>query len=250
METGVKISLIVVSAIVLLALIGAFMFNKMLPPGYSGNTIEIQGNSVVKVTPDLVSIYFNVETNGSSAKAAKDANSEISDELITALVKQGFERADIQTQSLIIQEDIRWENNRQKSYGYKASHQIKIEMDTNQADKIGEVIDAGVDAGALLQWINFELSNDKQNEYKAQALKEAGEDAKIKATAIAEGLDKSLGSIVSISTSDWGYRPWNLYTSSLGGMVEDVAMAKEATTNIQPGTQEVTGYITVVYKIR
>jgi uncharacterized protein YggE len=123
-------------------------------------------------------------------------------------------------------------------------------MDSSETSKIGEVVDSGVDAGALLQWINFELSNDKQNEYKAQALKEAGQDAKTKATAIAEGLGKRLGDIVSISTSDWGYSPWNLYTASYGGMREDVAMAKQATTNIQPGTQEVTGYVSVVYKIR
>jgi predicted transposase YbfD/YdcC len=51
--------------------------------------------------------------------------------------------------------------------------------DVNGAVIWQKVIDSGVDAGALLQYINFELSNDKQNEYKAQALREAGEDAKV-----------------------------------------------------------------------
>jgi uncharacterized protein YggE len=250
MESGVKIALIITSAIVILALIGAFMFYQIIPSGLKGNTISVQGNSVIKVTPDIVTIYFNAETNGSTAKEAKDANAEVVDDLITSLVKQGFERADIQTQSFSIYEDIRWENDKQKSYGYKASNQIKIEMSTNRADKIGDVIDAGVDAGAMLQWINFELSNDKQNEYKAEALKEAGEDAKVKAESIADGLDKRLGGLVSVSTSDWGYRPWNLYTASYGGIAEDVSLAKQATTNIQPSTQEVTGYVSVVYKIK
>jgi uncharacterized protein YggE len=250
MESGVKIALIVSATIILVALIGAYAFYQGMPHPYDGNTITVNGNSVIKVTPDLVTVYFNVETNGSTAKEAKDANSLVSDNLITALVKLGFERADIQTQSFNIYEDIRWENNKQKSYGYKASNQIKVELSTNQADKIGDVIDAGVDAGALLQWINFELSSAKQNEYKAQALKEAGQDAKTKATAIAEGLDKKLGNIVSISTSDWGYQPWNVYTASYGGMVEDVIMAKQAITSIQPSTQEISGYVNVVYKLR
>lgn len=250
MESGVKITFIITGTILVLALLGVFMFYQLIPAQYTGQTISVNGNSVIKVTPDLVTVYFNVETNGTTAKEAKDANSLVSDELITALVKQGFERADIQTQSFSIYEDQRWENNKMKSYGYKASNQIKVELSTTWADKIGDVIDAGVDAGALLSYINFELSNDKQNEYKAQALKEAGQDAKIKATAIAEGLDKRLGSLVSISTSDWQYSPWNLYTANAGGMREDAIMAKSATTSIQPGTQEVSGYIGVVYKLR
>jgi uncharacterized protein YggE len=250
METGVKISLVVAGTIVILALLGAFMFYSLIPSGLKGNTITVSGNSNIKVSPDLVSIYFNVETNGSTSKEANDANAKVVDDLLTSLIKLGFERSDLETMSFNIYEDQRWENNKYKSYGYKASHQIRVVMSTSETSKIGDVVDAGVDAGALLQWINFELSNDKQNEYKAQALKEAGQDAKTKATAIAEGLGKKLGDIVSISTSDWGYSPWNLYTSSYGGMREDAVAAKSLTTNIQPGTQEVTGYITVVYKIR
>jgi uncharacterized protein YggE len=250
LENSIKITLIITGAILLLAILGAFMFYQIIPAQYTGKTISVEGNSIVKVTPDLVSVYFNVETNGSTAKIAKDANSLVVDNLITALVKQGFDRADIQTQSLNIYEDIRWENNQQKSYGYKASHQIKVELSTNQADKIGDVIDAGVDAGALLQWINFELSTTEQNKYKAQALKEAGQDARTKAEAIAEGLGNRLGSIVSISTGDFRYSPWNLYTASAPTAMEDVVMAKQATTSIQPGTQEVTGYVSVVYRIK
>jgi len=249
MESGVKIAAIVSVAIIIVALIGAIGFYNLVHPS-TGNTISVSGNSVIKVTPDLVTVYFNVETNGVDAQEAKDANSAIVDNIIFNLIREGFERKDIQTQNFNIYEDLRWENDRQKSYGFKASHQIKVEMSTNSADKIGEVIDAGVDAGALLQYINFELSSDKQNEYKAQALKEAGEDAKLKATSLAEGLDKKLGAIVSISTNDWSYQPWNLYSSNAGGMREDAVMAREATTNIQPGTQEVTGYVSVVYKLR
>jgi len=248
MDKSIQITLIIAATILIIAGGAYLAFSNFIAP-LAGDTISVNGNSQIKVTPDVVTVYFNVETNGSTAKEAKDANSKIVDDLLTVLIKQGFDREDIQTMSFNIYEDQRWDGNRQKSYGYKASHQIKVEMSTAQADKIGDVIDAGVDAGALLQWINFELSTAKQNEYKAQALKEAGQDARIKAQAIADGLDQELGDIVRISTSDWGYRPWNLYTTKSIGMTEDAAMAKEATTNIQPGSQEVTGYVTVVYKI-
>lgn len=246
MEKSVKITSIIAGTIILLALFGFMMFNQVQP----GQTISVDGNSVIKVTPDLVSVYFNAESTGATAVEAKDANALIVDNMLTALVKQGFNRTDMTTENLQINEDLRWENGKYKSYGYKATHQIKVVLSTNRADKIGDVIDAGVNAGALLQWINFELSNAKQNEYKAQALIAAGQDAKTKAEAIASGVDKKLGALVSISTSNWGYNPWNVYSASSGGMMVDAVLAKEASTNIQPGTQEVTANINVVYKIK
>jgi hypothetical protein len=249
MSNSVKITLIIAGTIILLALIGyGFVYGIF---NVNSNTISVNGQSTIKVSPDLVTIYFNVETNGSTAKEAKDANSIIVNALTSNIIALGFEEADIQTQSLNIYENTVWENEKYVSRGFKASHQIKVEMSTNSASKISDVIDAGVNAGALLQYINFELTNDKQNEYKAQALKEAGEDAKTKAEAIATGLGKRVGKLVSVSTSSYDYRPWNIYTASadVSMMKEDVAEAKVAAGNIQPGSQEVTGYLSVVYKI-
>jgi len=248
MEKSVKITLIVVCALIVLAVIGTFTIMQFVNMG--SNRITTEGYSTIKVSPDLVSIYFNIETNGSDAKAAKDSNSLIVNKIVGEMLKLGFSKEDVQTQNYDIYEDQRWEKDGMKSYGYKVSHQIKIELNTSSSSLIGDVIDSGVDSGAMLGWINFELSTKLQNEYKAQALKEAGQDAKTKAESVAEGLGKRLGSLVSVSTSDFNYQPWNLYTAKTGGMMEDAAEARVAVTNIQPGTQEVSARISTVYKIR
>jgi len=247
MEKSVKITFIITGTIILLALLGYGFIYLMM--NANSNTVSVQGESSIKVTPDVVTVYFNVETSGTSAQEAKDANSAIIDKLTTNIVKLGFSGKDVQTQSFYIGEDLRWENGKQVNYGFKATHQIKVELPSNEASKISQVIDAGVDAGALLQYINFELSTEKQNEYKAQALTEASQDAKTKAEAIASGLGKRVGRLVSVSTSNYDYRPWNIYTANAGGMAMDVAEAKVATNNIQPGSQEVSGYVSAVYKI-
>ena len=91
------------------------------------------------------------------------------------------------------------------------------------------------------------MSTAKQNEYKAQALKEASEDAKIKAEAIASGLGKTVGKLVSVSSNEFNYQPWPLYNSMAGSTAAD---AKVATTNIQPGQQDVSASVTVVYALR
>jgi uncharacterized protein YggE len=240
----VKVSLIAASTLVILLLIGMFWYFQAKP----ATTISASGQSTIKVMPDITSVVFNVETNASTAQEAKDKNAEIVSRLKTAIVALGFLENEITTENYNIYPDYSWENNQQVSRGYRASHSLKIEILDNKKDKIGSVIDAGVNAGALLGYINFELSTGKQNEYKALALKEATSDAKIKAESIASGLGKKLGDIVSVTDSGFDYYPWPIYRadSSSGAVVSE---AKLAVSDIQPGNQEVNARVSVVWKI-
>lgn len=250
MEKQVKITLIISVAVLLAICIIGLSIYKLVNP-VSGQVLTVDGSSTIKVTPDLVTLNFNIETNGSDAKTAKDANEAILEKLVLGLIVIGFERDDVKTQSLNIYPWQEWNGNRMVDKGYKASHQIVVVLNTSQASLIANAIDAGVDSGALLSYINFELSDSKQNEYKAQALKQAGTDARTKAMAIAEGLGMKVGSKpVSVTTSDFRYSPWNVYSN--GGMMGDVAYAQEAkaaVTNIVPGDQTVYGNIQVTYKL-
>ncbi len=247
MDNSVKITAIIVGAIVLLAVIGwAAIFNLKGP----SNTISVDGNSAIKVSPDMVGVYFNVETTGSTTGEATSNNSETVDNVITNLVKVGFERKDIQTIGFNVYKWQEWENNEYAEKGYKASNQIRLELTTARFALIGAVIDAGADAGASINYVSFELSSDKQNEYKKQAMTQAGEDARVKAEGIAEGVGAKLGSIVSISTSDWVYSPWSIYNNRGGLMMAEASAAKDAATNIQPSEQEVSGHVSIVYALR
>ena len=250
MEKQVKITLIISVAVLLAICIIGLGAYKLVNP-VSGQVITVDGSSTIKVVPDLVTINFNIETNGSDAKIAKDANEVILTNLVNSMIALGFSREDVKTQSLNIYPWQEWDGNKMVDKGYKASHQVTVVLNTSDASKIAKVIDAGVDSGALLSYINFELSDPKQNEYKAQALKQAGTDARTKAIAIAEGLGMKIGSKpVSVTTSSFNYNPWNVYSNA--GMMRDVAStqeAKAAVTNIVPGDQTVYGNIQVTYKI-
>ena len=249
MDNSIKITLIVVSTVILLVLIGILVYFQINP----GNTVSSMGIATVKATPDLVSVYFSVETDGETASEAKDANAEIVEELVSKLISMGFDREDVQTSNFNVYPVYDWESGKQKENGFKATHQITVEMPMDDSEKVGDVVDAGVDAGALVSYINFELTQESQNSYKAEALKLASEDARVKAEAVAAGLDKKLGKLVSVSTSDFGYYPWNVYeraySSTGAGYAEDAVMAKEAATNIQPGKQTVSASVSVAYKI-
>lgn len=243
-NNAIVVTSIIAGTIMLLALFGYLAFSGLS----SANTVSGDGTATVKVTPDLVSVYFSVDTNGTTSKIATDKNSEIVDKLITELIKQGFERSQIQTINFNIVPDSIWNGRTQTDNGFRAVHSLKVQMSSNDTGKIGDVVDAGVSAGAGISYINFELSTELQNTYKAEALKLAAEDAKIKAGAIAEGLGKSLGRLVSTSESSFNYYPWALYESS-GSASTDASSVKAATTSITPGEQEVSANVKATFKL-
>lgn len=243
-DKSVEITLIIVAGVVALALLGFIVISNFLPT----NTVTGNGRATIEITPDLVSVYFNIETKGNTSKEATQSNSEIVDELITELIKQGFERNQIQTMNFNVYPDYDWVNGKRIEKGYKATHNIRVKISAENTEQIGNVIDTGVEAGAGISYINFELSQEKQNEYKKQVLNLAAEDAKAKAQAIAEGLGKKLGTLISISDSSFNYYPWRIYEAE-GGMTMKASEAKAASTNIQPREQEVSASVTAVFKL-
>lgn len=246
MEKSVKITWIVVLGVVVTALILAISLNGLFQG--QGNTISVEGVSTIKAMPDIVSVYFNVETRAKTSENATQLNSEIVSKLKAGLISQGFDENKIQTQSFNVYPEYDWINGKQVSKGYVATHALKVEISTEESGKIGSAIDAGVSAGAGISYINFELSQAKENEYKAEAMSLAAQDAKIKAQATASGLDKKIGDLVSVSISNFGYYPWRAYSGS--GVAEDAMVAKAEATSINPSEQEISASVTAVFKLK
>ena len=245
MEKSVKITLIIVAAALVLAgiLVGikVYLFLQGKPP----NTINVNGLATIKANPDLVAIYFRAETNGSTAQEAKNKNAEIVNRAIESLINLGIPENKIQTLDFNIYPEYNWVDGRQELIGYKAVHSFKVELETENIDKAGIAIDAAANASILIDHIDFELSQEKQNEYKAYALEKASQDARTKAEAIASGLGKKLGKIISVSDVSFEYYPWPIYRSEIPNIKE----AKLAVTNIRPSEKEITARVLVVFEI-
>jgi len=222
----------------------------------SANKITVEGIASIDAMPDLISVYFMIETQGETSVEAKDANDGILDNLVAEVLGLGFERSELQTQSFNIYPNYEWDGRKQTQDGYKATHSLKLELSSDEFDKISEVIDAGIDAGAGISYINFELSQELQNQYKAEALELASKDAQIKADAVASGFDKRAGRLISVQVSDFGYYPWNVFTAredteeGIGyASEENAAIAKQAMANIEPGEQEITARVSATFWI-
>ena len=241
LEKSVQTTLIIVAGVIIFGLI---LMNS-LNPSYA-NTISVAGVATVKAMPDLIGVYFSVDTQGATSNQAADKNSEIVDSLIDSLISKGFEREDIQTQSYSVYPEYDWNSGNQRLIGYRATHSLRIEIPADESEKIGDVIDSGVDSGTGISYVNFELSQENQNKYKAEAMKLAAQDATSKAEGVAEGLGKKLGSLVSVSIDDYNYIPWLARDFSTATPVE----AKEAATDIVPSEQEISARVTAIFRIR
>lgn len=246
-DKSIIITSIIAGVILIIALIALSTISSIVPN--SKNTVTVEGVATIDAKPDLLAVYFNIETTGVSASQAKNESDLISEELLSRIVALGFEESELQTQGYNIYPNIYWENNLQKQNGYKSTHTLRLELTEDEFDLADDVVDAGVDSGSGIGYINFELSPELQNQYKAEALEIASKDARIKAEAVAEGFDKNLGRLVSVQVSNFGYYPWAVYSASSDSAKEEGALAREAVSNITPGEQEINARVSATFKI-
>lgn len=234
---------VIIPVIIVVAgiLIAASMFTEK-----DVKTISSSGNAEISVDPDEVVVYLSIETRSDSADEAKDENAKISADVMSALEDAGVDKEDIETQNFNIYPDYDWSNGKRTMKGYVASNDIMIT--TGDFDEVGNIIDAAVDNGALVNYINFQLSNKKTNEYKAQVLAEASQDARNKAEATASGLGKTIGDIVSVSSSDYNYRPYPFY--SMDATEAGSADVKQVATEINPQQLDVYASVYVEFELK
>ena len=231
--------------LVLIGLIAAILIVAGVYMGIGKATVSQQGYANEEVMPDTVAVYFNVQVINESAEIAKNKMSEIVVNLEDSLTDV-VDEDEIQTSGLNVYPNYDWSDGNQKITGYTASQQITVK--TDKIDKTGKIVDKGVNAGALVNGINFELSAAKESEVKARVLEIAAKDAKTKAEALARGSGKRIGGLVSISSQDFNYYPYRYFEAG-GDMVASNAKAQEAAVNINPQKLEVSANVQVVYRI-
>jgi len=230
---------IIITFIIVAGVLGGlfYSFSRQNPE----RVLEITGSFKVTAVPDQVAVSFQVQTKGLSAEKAKNENALISDRVRQALAAAGVEE-EIETENFNIYEDCEYTSEGQKCKGYIASNSFKVK--TIDVKVVGKIVDAGVNSGALVSYINYELSERKQNEYKSLALANAAKDAKTKAEAIVSGLGKEIGDLVSLSTSDYNYFPIPIYSMEAGTDVRKVA------TDLPPRSLEISASVLARYEIK
>ncbi|MBS3158642.1 SIMPL domain-containing protein [Candidatus Woesearchaeota archaeon] len=226
-------------------------FHESYDAKYNRNIITVSGNSEIMTAPDKAELYVAVSNEALAAKEAKDKNSETSNDVIDALIKQGIKKEDIETSSFTISPKYEWDddekgNGKSVFKGYEVKHVLKIT--TQVIDKVGEFLDAAVDAGANnVEQIRFGLTKEEEEDVKTEALYEAAKNAEEKAIVLATSLGVNLKKAVSIQETSFSYVPY--YYDARG--FEGAAMAKmESTPIVAPKSVEVRANVNVVFGMK
>ena len=210
------------------------------------NDIQVTGQSILNVDPDKAEIILGVEIQEENALDSQQGNAEIMEKVMLALKNNGIKTKDIKTYQYSVQ-PIRNYNSKSGDYqeiiGYRTTNIIKIE--TTDLDNVGKFIDAAASAGAnKFQGVSFGLTDEKQIEYRHEALKEASKNAKAKAESIADGLGVKIERVLRASESSYYqpavYRSYDMVVASSGAM--------EAETEVSPGMIQVSATVSVSYK--
>jgi uncharacterized protein YggE len=207
-------------------------------------TVSAVGEVTLSAVPDEVVIYLDVTARAGTAQEAQEKMRALSESTAVALRAAGVDDSSLQQQQEQVYPDYSWETGRQILRGYIASQSIQVR--TPDVREVASLIDAAVGAGALVQGINFELSDAHASDLKAEALTAAGKDAQKKATALAEGVGKSLGSVVAVQNDDYSHGPIVYYARAEGGSASD---AKVAAASLTPRDVDVSARVTVTYRL-
>jgi len=243
--------ILAISAVAILAICLAIVGN--IPSGATtvdsnGNsTISVSGSGIIEAEPDEAKVCLGVETQSENVTDALEENSLRMAAVIEAMEELGIPKTSIETTYFRIRSVRDYEAKDDEIVGYKVDNEVKVEL--SDLDKIGEVIEEAINAGAnKVRRIEFGLNEDKKKELKKEAIKEACEDAESKADAIASGLGLEVVRVSAVKESgvyvEQAYREGGFdYAIPTGA---PMALAPP----IEPKAVEVHAAINVVYKSR
>ncbi|MEO6503374.1 MAG: SIMPL domain-containing protein [Jatrophihabitantaceae bacterium] len=202
------------------------------------HTITTRGVGRASGTPDTFTIMIGVSTQGSSAKAALEANNAKSTALLNLLRANGIAAKDLQTRQLSINPT--YNDKSATISGYQVDNMVQAT--SRNIAGAGALIDAaaGVVGNAVrVQQISFSVGEDSA--LRAQARARAVEQAKAQADQLAKAAGVTLGRIRSIiELTDAGY-PISYDMRSAAGAAESAPL--------QPGQQELSVSVDLVYDI-
>ena len=211
-----------------------------LPP-----SMTVTGRGEVSATPDQATIRLGAVAQSKEAADAQRQANDIVNRTLAKLEKMNIPGEKITTVGLTLapifsSEDRidRKEPVEARIIAYRAHNTIQVVID--DVGKVGEIIDAGMDAGAnVLEGLIFQLKEDEK--YKEQALSLAVRQARSKAEAIAAALGLEIAAVQEVSEGG--------INIMFPQMPVARAFAADAETRVQPGQVNVEATVTIRYHI-
>jgi len=209
----------------------------------AGTRLDVSATGESTRVPDIAIISAGVVTRSVTAAAAMQENATRMERVIAALKKAGLADRDIQTTSVSLSPEYRYENNQAPQLvGYTASNQVNFRF--RDIRNSGRILDVLVAQGAN-QINGPNLTLDKPEAALDEARAKAIAAGRARAELYAASLGMRVTRVVSVSESG------SHYPSPPPPMAErsDMAMAVSK-TEILPGEQKHQVSLAMVFELR
>ncbi len=228
----------------LIALIATAAFAQTPPQPPPYETVSVSGTGRTTVTPDRFTFTVGVQTVSQTVEQAVNENNTRVAAVIAALKKQGAADKDIRTSNFSIwpQQDYS-QGHLPRILGYQVANNITVTRD--KIGEAGRLLQAAVNAGVnTSSGLQFEVSEPAKG--RDQGLRAAFDDARAKATLLAQAAGRTLGKALSISEGGGQQVPPPY-------IPRPMAMKAEAAVSeipVESGTQETSYTVSVVFELR
>jgi uncharacterized protein YggE len=211
-------------------------------PAIAGTRLEVSATGEATRVPDLAIISAGVVTRQTTATAAIQENAARMERVLSALRRAGIEERDVQTSSINLNPEYRYQENRAPQLvGYTASNQVSIRF--RDIRNTGKILDALVAEGAN-QINGPTLTIDKPEAALDEARLKALANGRARADVYARALGRRVARIVSISESGGSYP----VPPPMPMMME--ARAQNADSKILPGEQKLQVTLSIVFDLQ
>lgn len=203
--------------------------------------IELSVSEEVRGSPDTATVNTGVTTRAMTAREGLRLNGAEVERLIAAIKKMGVADKNIQTSGININAQYDYRDNDRKFLGYDVSNNLTVRVE--DISRLGEIIDAMVDAGANnLNGPNFFI--DDETAFKKTARDRALDKGKELADYYARKAGYSSARLISISEG----------ISGRGGPPPPMAMAAARDesmnkTPVEPGEVGVSVNLSLTYEM-
>jgi uncharacterized protein len=216
---------------------GAAMYNQTI----AGTRLDISATGEVKAVPDIAIISAGVVTQNAEAATAMADNAAKMKAAVAALKRAGVADTDIQSQSLNLQPQYRYNENQPPVLtGYQASNQITVRF--RDIVRAGAVIDALVKQG-INQISGPTLTVDKPETMTDTARTQALAKTRARAELYAKAAGMRVKRIVAISEYSGNFE------APQPMMMRANMVADAGSTPIEPGEQTISVSVNVTFEL-
>ena len=241
-----RIKFLLVSAILIAAVAlsacGATTVTSNLAPAQ--RTLSVTGTGLVYLAPDVAYINVGVHTEEPTASEAVSMNNDQTQQVVKALENSGVDAKDIRTTNFSIYPNTQYDQQTGKpgTTTYVVDNTVYVTI--HQLDKLGDLLDATVQAGAnSINNIQFDVF-DKSSAIK-QARDQAVKDAQTQAQELASSAGVTLGNVQTISFTNNIPQPVTDVFGKGGGLA-----AAPASVPINTGQLTLTVTVDMTYEIK